>query len=209
MDSNNKKMHLAMDTSVDIPGEGEQIMHMDNYFVDEWMYMKVSSPLMDSNWMKMRMPEGMWESSNQFEMQLQVFRGAQEVKYIGIEDIDGVSCYVVEITPGSEAIDAMMSQMQMPETEDVDFSQVNFADMIKEMSYKVWVAEDSYLLMNNEYHMIMEILPESIGATEEDFEKIIEDVTVEIVFYDYDEPVSIAVPAEALEAPDFPGQLMQ
>jgi hypothetical protein len=77
--------------------------------------------------------------------------------------------------------------------------------MIKQMSYKVWVAKDDYLFRKVEYQMVIEILPEYFGVTAEDFSKIKEDIATEIVFYDYNEPVSIEMPAEALEAPDLSG----
>jgi hypothetical protein len=209
VDSGNRKMFLSLDTILDVPDEGEQTVNMETYMVDEWVYIKITSPPMGSNWMKMKMPEEMWESSNQFEQQRQMFENALEVKFAGTEEIDGATCYVVEITPDAETTEAMLSQIQMPEIPDVDFSQINFADMIKQLSYKVWVAKDDYLFRKVEYNMAIEILPENFGATAEDFGKITEDITTVIVFYDYDKPVSIEVPAEAMEAPDFPGQLAQ
>jgi hypothetical protein len=209
VDSGNRKMFLSLDTTADVPDEGSQTVNMETYMVNEWVYIKIASPLMDSNWMKMRMPEEMWESSNQLEQQRQMFEDAQEVNFAGTKNLDGVACYVVEITPDAETTEAMLSQIQMPEIPDVDFSQINFADMIKQMSYKVWVAKDDYLFRKVEYHMIIEMLPENFGATAEDFSKITEDIATGIVFYDYNKPVSIEVPAEALEAPDFPGQLTQ
>jgi len=46
----------------------------------------------------------------------------------------------------------------------------------------------------------MEIRPGDVGATEADFQKITMDRNTEAKFYDYNEPVSIELPAEALEA---------
>jgi hypothetical protein len=63
--------------------------------------------------------------------------------------------------------------------------------------------------MKVESHVAVELLPENFAATEADFEKITEDITSTVEFYDYDKPVSIEIPAEALDAPDFPGQLIK
>jgi len=88
--------------------------------------------------------------------------------------------------------------MQMPDIEEADFSHLSFADMIKEMSFKQWIAEDGYLIMKSETHVLMEISSEDIGASVEEFQKITADQTSVMLFYDYNEPVSIKLPAEAL-----------
>ena len=49
--------------------------------------------------------------------------------------------------------------------------------------------------------MFVEVLPGDVGETEDDFEKIIEDITTQMTFYGYNEVVSIKLPQEALQAP--------
>ena len=95
-----------------------------------------------------------------------------------------------------------MSQIQMPEMEGIDFGELNLANMYKEMAIKEWIATDSYLFMKTENHMIIEISADDIEAIEEeDFEKIVEDVTTQMIFYGYNEAVSIELPTEAFQSP--------
>jgi hypothetical protein len=51
----------------------------------------------------------------------------------------------------------------------------------------------------------MEISPEDVGATAEDFEKITMDMNIEVTMHDYNQPVSIELPPEALNATEMAG----
>ena len=59
----------------------------------------------------------------------------------------------------------------MPDIKGIDPLEINLADVIKELSMKAWIAKDSYLFMKSETHMLMEMHPEDMGATGENFEK--------------------------------------
>ena len=71
--------------------------------------------------------------------------------------------------------------------------------MVKEMLFKQWIAEDGYLIMKSKTHVVMEISPEDVGASAEEFQRATVDQSTVMVFYDYNEPVSIELPTEALE----------
>ena len=122
------------------------------------------------------------------------------MKYQGTEDVNGISCYVVQITPDSEALRNMMSQIDMPAMGDIDINKLDLGDLFKELTIKEWIARDSYLFTRAEQHMVIEIGADDIGAAESDFQKIVENVNVNMRFYDYNEPVTIELPAGALQA---------
>ena len=149
--------------------------------------------------MKMPLPDKMWDSQSQIGLQIDFLRTAEEINFLGSEEANGTDCYVVEIIPSTEPLHKMLSQIQMPSIEDADFSQFNFADMIIEMSFKQWVSKDDYLIMKSETHVVMEISPEDVGTSVEEFQKITADQSAVMVFYDYNESVSIELPAEALD----------
>jgi outer membrane lipoprotein-sorting protein len=199
IDSANREMQIIMDMDIDVPGKEKQSQPMEAYLVDGWMHIKVSVEEKGAQWMKMPLPDEMWDSQSQINEQIEFLETAKEVNFMGIEDVNGTDCYVVEIVPSAEALNKMLSQIQMPDIEGADLSQFSFADMIKEMSFKQWIAEDGYLIMKSETHVVMEISPEDVGASVEEFQKITADQSAVMVFYDYNEPVSIELPAEALE----------
>jgi outer membrane lipoprotein-sorting protein len=199
IDSANREMQLIMDMDIDVPGKAKQSMPMESYLVDDWMHIKVSVEEKGAQWMKMPLPDEMWDSQSAISQQIELLQTAKEVNFLGSEDVNGMDCYVVEMVPSAEALNKMLSQMQMPDIEEADFSHLSFADMIKEMSFKQWIAEDGYLIMKSETHVLMEISAEDVGATVDEFQKITADQTSVMLFYDYNEPVSIELPADALD----------
>lgn len=199
IDSANREMQIIMNMDIDVPGETSKSVPMESYLVDGWMHIKVTVEEKGAQWMKMALPDEMWDNQNQLEGQVELLRTADEVNFFGNEDINGKSCYVVEIVPSTETINQMMSQIQLPDIEGADMSKINFADMIKELSFKQWIAEDGYLIMKSATYTVMELLPDNVGADEEEFQKITVNQTSEMVFYDYNEPVVIELPVEALE----------
>jgi len=199
IDSANREMQLIMDMDIDVPGKEKQSMPMESYLVDDWMHIKVSVEEKGAQWMKMPLPDGMWDSQSTISQQIELLQTAKEVNFLGSEDVNGMDCYVVEMVPSAEALNKMLSQMQMPDIDEADFSQLSFAEMIKEMSFKQWIAKDGYLVMKSQTHVLMEISPEDVGASVEEFQKITADQSAVMVFYDYNKPVSIVLPREALE----------
>jgi len=199
IDSANRKMQIIIDMDIDVPGKAKQSMPMESYLVDGWMHIKVSIEEKGAQWVKMQFPDEMWDSQSQISQQIELLKTAKEVNFLGSEEVNGTDCYIVEVVPGAEALNKMLSQIQMPDIEGADFSQFSFADMIQDMSFKQWIAEDGYLIMKSETHVVMEISPEDVGASVEEFQKITMDQSAVMVFYDYNEPVSIELPAEALK----------
>ena len=199
IDSANREMQLIMDMDIDVPGKEKQSMPMESYLVDDWMHIKVSVEEKGAQWMKMPLPDEMWDSQSAISQQIELLETAKEVNFMANEYVNGVDCYVVEMAPSTEALNKMLSQMQMPDIDGADFSQLSFADMINEMSFKQWIAKDGYLVMKSQTHVLMEMSPEDIGASAEEFQKITADQSAVMVFYDYNEPVSIKLPAEALD----------
>jgi len=192
-------MQIIIDMDIDVPGKAKQSMPMESYLVDGWMHIKVSIEEKGAQWVKMQFPDEMWDSQSQISQQIELLKTAKEVNFLGSEEVNGTDCYIVEVVPGAEALNKMLSQIQMPDIEGADFSQFSFADMIQDMSFKQWIAEDGYLIMKSETHVVMEISPEDVGASVEEFQKITMDQSAVMVFYDYNEPVSIELPAEALK----------
>jgi len=201
VDNANKEMQMTMDTTMDIPGEAKQGIATELYIVDEWMYMKTDIPVIGGQWMKIRLTEEMWEAESQIGHQIALLETATEVDLLGSESVRGTACYVVEIVPSMEALGKLLSQ-QTTGLENIDWEELK---LFKETSIREWIAKDSYLLMKAEIHMLMEMRPEDVGATEEDFEKMTIDMNIQMEVYDYNKPVSIELPQEASGALEMPG----
>jgi hypothetical protein len=203
IDMANKEMQMTMNMTVDIPEQGEQEMATEVYLVGGWIYTSVDIPEIGEQWMKMEFSEEIWQQQSQIEQQIELLKTAVEVKYSGSEAVNGTDCYVFEVVPSMEALGELLSQ-QAPGMGGMDFGQLNLADLIKEMSVKEWIARDSYRVMKTEVDMRMEVRPADVDATEADFEKMTMDMNIVQRLYDYNQPVSITLPPEALDAQEAP-----
>lgn len=206
-DSPNRQMHMVMNMTITAAGEDAIDMPVEYFLVDGWMYIKMSVPEQEAQWLKMQMPDDMWEEQNQAQQQIDMLRTAEEVNFLGFEEVNGVECYVVEVVPDLATLQQMMSEIQgqMSQFGDIDLSAMDLGQMLKQVSITQYVAMDSYLFMRTDQHMVMEVTPEAMGLPEDEFDRITEDVTTVMVFRDYNEPVTIQLPQAALAATQMGG----
>ena len=202
-----QKMKMTLMTTMDIPGMGKQAMEQESYFVEGWMYIKSSMAGMDLGWMKMEMPEGMWETQDQLDQQIEFLTegNLSMVKFLGSDEVAGVDCYVLEVTPDMVDLANYLAQQQgIGNLTSADLTMLVIA--IKQFSIKEWLAKDSYLCMKSSNHILMELTPELLDLAQGDFDEMAVDMDIEMTFRDYNEPVSIILPPEALEAEEIPAE---
>jgi hypothetical protein len=203
MDLVNEEMQMTMNMAMDIPEMGEQDMAAEVYIVGGWMYTMMDIPVVGEQWMKMEATEEIWQQQSQVEPLVEFLKTAVEIDYLGSKTVDGTECYLFEIVPDMEVLGGLLSQ----ETSGMgmmDFSQFDLADLYKDLSVKEWIAKDSYLLMKVEVEMVMEMSASDVGGIADDFDKMTVDVKMVETFYDYNQPVSIELPPEALDAEEMP-----
>jgi len=216
VDNLNKKMKLGMTMTMKMPEEAEMPdtmeMKMDMYFINNAMYMKMDMgiPEMPVQWTKMEMPGGYeesWESQNQIDQQMELLN-VSEMELLEDEKVNDVDCYVLKLTPDIEKYwDIMMRQEGMSELMQNLQQNVSFdiGEMIKEMSLKYWIAKDTKFPVKTEMQIKMVMSSEdlNIPETEEKFTMTVDQRT-DMVFYDYNKPVTIELPKEAESAAGFP-----
>lgn len=205
VDNKGREMHLTMDMGMDIPGQDAQLAGTAIYAVGDWIYMQIVIPG-DSNdqWLKTGMTEELWNSQNQFVQQLALLAGAEEVSFVGRESVRGVECNAVEIKPSGEALSNLLAQ-QVGGAQDILNLEQLLQTGLKGTSLKEWIAVDSNLLMKSALVMSMEGKPSDFGADEETFDNMTVDITMDFEAYDYNQPVTIELPQEALSAQEVSG----
>lgn len=203
IDMANREMRMMMNMTVDLPEMGVQTFATESYLVGDWMYVGVEISEFGKQWVKSEVMPGTWEQQSQLDQQIAFLKTAVEIDYLGIEAVDGTDCYVFEVVPSVEALGDLLSQ-QASGTGGMDFSQFNLADLFQEMQVKEWIAKDSYQVLKTEVHMLMQMLPEDVGTTEADFDKMLMDINMTMRSYDYNQPVSIVLPPEAADAMEMP-----
>ncbi len=198
-----REMQYTMDMTADIPEQGEQSITQDVYISGGYLYMNTSGAGADG-WNKMELSDELWESEDQLKQQVEFLEKALDITYAGEETVDGVDCYILKIKPDMAALfDWVMSQQQ-DLFSGVDTSQFNLAKMFKQFSIKEWVTKDNSLPVKSEIQMTMEISPQDMGAGVDETGKITLVMQAEAKYHNYNEPVTIKVPQEALNAPLVP-----
>jgi hypothetical protein len=200
IDSVNQEMETIMDMVMSVAEEDEQQMGMEMYVVDEWLYMKMSIPEIGEEWVKMELTPAMWQTQQQIEQTMDLLQSATEVKFLGSEAVDGVQCYVFDIIPDMEELAEYLGQQQSMLGVGLDIE--SLAELFANMSVSIreWVAQDSLFLTKSTADFLIEVTPADVGAAPEDFDKMTMDLSTVMMVYGYNQPVSIELPAEALEA---------
>ncbi len=202
-DVQNRQMGMDMTMSVAVLGEAEIEMGLEMYLIEDMMYMMMDVPLMGSMWTKSNVPSGYWEEMNQVEPQIELL-GAAQVEVIGSEMVGGVDCYVLQLTPDMEQLwQYVMQQAEATGEEMPEVAEGSLEEIFHSFSVKQWVAKETYLLIKAEIDMAVELTPEAMGFPGEEGVMTM-DITTGFLAYNYNQPLSIQLPAEAESAMEVP-----
>ncbi len=205
-DVENEQMEMDINSCSIINGdEGQRVGEM--YLIDNIVYESVTLIVndvhdMEPMWTKREMPAGYWEEMNQVKVQIAFLEEVVQVEVIGSDEVRGIDCYVLEIIPDMEKF--WQTSMQQPGVAmlpaiDEEFPQ----EVFKGFSMKQWIEKDTYFLAKAEIETVLELTPEALGSPEEQG-LITMDITIDLMVYNYNQPVSIILPQEAEEAPEMP-----
>jgi hypothetical protein len=203
IDIPNRAMQMTMGMELSMSGEGSQEMDAEVYVLDGWMYTGMDIPGLGENWMKMELTELAWQQQVQVDQYVELLATAVEVDYKGTETVNGVECYVFEIEPNMATLTDLLQQ-ETSSLGMMDLSGLDVAELYQELSVKEWLAKDSYLLQRTEVEMTLEIRPSDVGATSNDFEKMSVELKMAMRFYAYNQPFTVVLPPEALDAEEMP-----
>jgi len=203
LDVINQAMRTTVTIDMDIPEVGSQGISAEIYVLEGWMYTGMDIPGMGEQWMKVALTEEMWQQQDQVEQYVALLATAVEVDYKGTETVNGVECYVFEIEPDMSTLSDLLVQ-ETSSLGIMDLSSLDLAELYQELTVKEWVAKDSYWLQRTEVEIIMEFRPGDVGAADDDFEKMSIDIGMTMRFYAYDQPFTVVLPPEALEAEEVP-----
>jgi hypothetical protein len=205
LDLENGRMGMDITMNVATPGEDKIEMAVATYLLDDFVYMMMDLPEVGPMWMKLEMPEVAWEEMNQVESQIGLLEASQ-VKIIGSETIDGIDCYVLQLTPDMEQLwQVVMQQAEVAGEEIVDIQREFLEEVFRSSSVKQWIAKDTYFLTKAQIDMVAELTPEALGSPQEEGLVTME-IALDLLFYNYNQSVSIVLPPEAVEAIEVPIQ---
>jgi len=204
LDVADKKMKLYMNTSMEtnetteVPGP----MEMEVYLINNTMYTKMDLgiPGLPPQWTKMEMPDESWASQNQLEQQMELLE-ISEVELLADEELNGVDCYVLKIVPDMDKFwNSTMAAVMDRSTQGLAPG-LGLRKILESMSTEEWIAKDTMYPMKTQRAVRLVVSSDDLPVPYNMVEEftMTADEEVELLFYDYNQPVSIELP-EAAEA---------
>ena len=207
MDPVNMEMQMTLNGTVNFPGSGGDMDIAEAmYLTGGWLYLKVSVPGEGDHWIKEKLPDYAWTSENPLDQQVEFLKTASQVTKLGTEKVDGVDCYIIQVTPDIDALSKwVLSQQQ---STGLDMGNIDLSKVFKSYSVKEWIAQDKYLPVKAEIKASLEIRPQDMGETPEsaDMDKMTMNISEQVKYLDYGKPVTVQLPTEAQNAEEVPSE---
>ena len=206
-DVENNVMQMTGDINMVMPDVGEIEVKEHMYLVDNMMYIGIDMPAFmgGSTWIKAQMPVYMPEEMNQV-LSLTALIETAEITVLGSEIVNGVDCYVVEVVPDADQLWELVSQQLQFMGDDIEIPDITgelIRKMYDDVSVTYYIAKDTYFLISSSMDMFLELTPADLGYPEEEGLMTM-DITMELLAFDYNIPVSIELPPEAADAIEIP-----
>jgi hypothetical protein len=203
VDIENRQMGADITMWMEVPGEGDMDMGMAVYVVDGMAYTKMDFLGFEDMWLKSAVTDEIWGEMSQMVDMIEPYVGlleAAQVEVTGIEEVGGVDCYVLEVTPDMDQL--WQLAMQQVEATDVGIS-VPTEGLISEMfcgfSVTQWISKETFLVHKVVIDMSVELTSDAMGLPDEDG-TLRMDITMYLLVHDHNQPVSIVLPAGAANA---------
>ena len=198
-----RAMKMTMTTATSSEETGEIVSEMEMYMKGDTMYTNI-----DGNWTKMPgMPEEMWDQQNQVKTQAELLN-ASEIELVGSEKVNGEDAYKVRVVPDTETFTMILNQQlgSMP------LYTMNMTEIFEEseMEWTTWISKESHLPLKNQVALDLTLTADMMGlpvGEMGDVEMEIESDST-VIYSNYNEPIVIEVPEEAMAAPSWLDMLM-
>ncbi len=179
--------------------ENSSAVALEEYLLNDTIYLKL-----DGNWTVLKMPgaAAAWSQQSTLEQQVNMFNQSN-LTLIGTEIVEGQDCYKVRAK-----IDMRNSagQLSGEVASYLPASSANNTDLFNNMTLDVyyWITKDTHLLKKTNVHQVLDLTPQSLGLPAAIGQEVRLDSTTSMLFEGFNESVNVVIPAEAIEAQQFP-----
>jgi hypothetical protein len=190
-----------MGMAIGMFGMGSE-MAVEMYVIDDVMYAMTDDPSTGEAWVKGEVPPELWGQMNQIEPQMEMLELVQ-VDLAGSETVKGNDCYVLELKPDMQQLWQLFNEQAMVSEEELlpEIDTEMLQQVFKGFSVKQWINKETYVLHRAQIEMNMEMTAEDLGFSEEEGSMVMT-LAMDIIAYDYNQPIDIVLPAGAENAVD-------
>ncbi len=218
-----KKMGLNM--TIDEGGAyspvGGDNWSTEMYVIDGWEYYKATSPHVvnlspspPNPWEKNKLTNELWAKETQITFYTELLKTATESDLLGNATVNGVDCYILDIVPSTQAIIDWVVSQDQPFGPQIDIMFGGAGPVVRAEAYqggsvKLWISQESYLPLKVEVNADFQgnvgggmILPGTtpyIPTTN----PVNSSFDGQMTFSEYNQPVSIQLPQEAIGAQEY------
>jgi hypothetical protein len=195
LDVAKKEMHTTLDYSGSLQGQltsklpplefsMRPLLSLECFATGNESYMKLGVPsLSGEHWTKSGFDA--WGYLDQAAQQIELLKTAGEVDLLGMENVNSINCYILKTTPDGEKLAEWLSrQLALISLGNLQAKKED----LNSFSIKLWIARDKYLLTKMEFELTQQERNSDV------------DMKGRINFYDYNQPVSIIIPQEVINA---------
>lgn len=202
----------TVSTSISVPVGQEQnatVATTELYFLNDTIYRNVNG---NKTVLNLTFPEDIWMSQNRLGQSSDLINSSS-VKLLGMQAINDVNYYVIEVTPNSSALSALVSRQlgsnfskSLPANVSVGMGSTIYGSTLAlnlsallnntRIRYVIWITEDSHLPSMEYVQMNMILTPGMFGLpSAANLEMNIDSVTT-VIFSGFDKTMNIALPKE-------------
>jgi tetratricopeptide (TPR) repeat protein len=206
-DITNKKIRAAITFAMDIVGNGKYELNCDMYVIDGWAYMHMKDSKTEG-WFKSEMNDTAWEIQDQLSQQRELLETAIDITLLGSEKVDDVDCYILLFKPDMAEWNKYIGDMLSQQKIGIGLGNPDFSKLIKTIEIKEWINKDDYLPLKIEENACFDTTfydaTEHVSSVMQNFSFIYlhlsGSIAININFRDFNQPVVIELPPEALQA---------
>lgn len=189
------KMRMKNSRNVELPpGQAAPpVTESSIYIVGNVLYIKGLFPDEPQQWVKTSVPENYWQIQNQAKQLTELLK-LSEVAVLPPEttrDLD-VPSHVLQVAPKLEGFWELVAQQPGIGLPPQPPPGVALSQIVRSRELKLWLAQTTGLPLKVEMRMKVQMGPVAQPSGERSM-----DIVVTMLFYDYNQPVSIELPAEA------------
>ena len=181
-DVQDRNMYISMCESMTSPAFTVKI---ESYILNNWMYM--SSPIATTKWAKTQLTEDIWNEwvkDYGANTELRWLQDFVDAEYVGIETINGTSCYKINVKPNVDALSSAFSTALN--------TTGNLSGNIKSSSCTAWIDENTSYPVKVSGDMTMEMSDQT--------QKMELSEHIVVFISNINQPVTVVLPVEAQNA---------
>ena len=190
---------------------------IEMYFTGGYEYCKATSLHvyggLGNPWDKTRLTDEIWMAGSQISYYVELLKTGSQADMLGSENITGIDCYILTLSPSTQAIIDWVASQDQPVGPQVDIMfggaiPVVRADAYQGGSVKLWVEKDNYLPLKAEINAVFDGFvgggshPTTVNPYTPTTGHVNSSFDGHMTFSGYNQPVSIQLPQEALNLND-------